>query len=65
MEATVAKKHEIMSKKGVLKEVNLTPSKAIKAFCTACLGYETHPRDCTSRKCPLYVFRGKTQIAFD
>jgi len=42
----------------------LTRSLAIKAFCTECLGFETHPKDCESVNCPLYLFRGKTTIAF-
>lgn len=41
-----------------------TRSKAIKAFCTECLGYETHPKDCTSVNCALYTFRGKSLAAY-
>ena len=45
-------------------EVELTRTTAIKAFCTECLGYETHPRKCEATLCPLYPFRGKTTLAF-
>ena len=60
----MAIKHTIRKKSGKLKNVELTRSLAIKAFCTECLGFETHPKDCTSVNCPLYPFRGKTTIAF-
>ena len=56
-------KHTIRKKSGKLKEVNLTRSLAIKAFCTECMGYgEIHPKDCTAGNCTLYPFRGKTNI---
>lgn len=45
-------------------EVELTPAKAIRAFCTECLGWETHPDDCEAVHCPLYPFRGKTTLAW-
>lgn len=54
--------HTIRRKSGKLKEVELTRSIAIKAFCTECLGYESHPKDCESYHCPLWPFRGKTNI---
>ena len=60
----MGKKHTIRRKSGKLKEVELTRSLAIKAFCTECLGFETHPGDCESINCPLWPFRGKTTIAF-
>jgi len=41
-----------------------TRGKAIKAFCTECLGYETHPKECTNVCCALYPFRGKTLVAW-
>jgi len=58
------KKHTIRRKSGKLKNVELTRSLAIKAFCTECLGYEGHPKDCECFNCPLWPFRGKTTIAF-
>jgi hypothetical protein len=30
-----------------------------------CLGFEENPKNCTSRMCPLYPFRGKTLLAYD
>ena len=37
---------------------------AIKVMCTECMGYEGSPqKDCTSERCPLYPYRGKTRIA--
>lgn len=61
-------KHTIRTKDygttGKVKDVDLARSLAIKAFCTECLGFEEHPKDCTAKLCPLYPFRGKTQIAF-
>ena len=59
----MAIKHKIKRKSGKLKEVNLTRSLAIKAFCTKCMGFgEVHPKDCTSVNCPLYPYRGKTNL---
>ena len=39
-------------------------AKAIKVFCTECLGYEDHPSDCTAFLCPLFPFRGKSHAAY-
>ena len=58
----MAIKHKIRRKNGKLKEVDLTRSLSIKAFCTECLGWETHPKDCESYNCPLWPFRGKTNL---
>ena len=56
-------KHKVRRKYGKLKEIDMTRSIAIKAFCTECMGYgEVHPKDCTSVNCPLYPFRGKTNL---
>jgi len=55
--------HRIRSKTGELVEVGgYSPRKAIKAFCTECMGFETHPKDCTSTNCPIYPFRGKVLL---
>lgn len=43
---------------------NYTRSKAIKAFCTECMGHEEHPKDCGAVTCPLYVFRGRSFVAW-
>jgi len=57
--------HTIRTKSGNLKKVKLIRSLAIRAFCTECLGFgEDHPKNCTSINCPLYPFRGKTELAY-
>jgi hypothetical protein len=43
---------------------NLNRGKAIKLFCTHCLGWETHPNECTATKCELFPFRGRTLAAY-
>ena len=58
----MAVKHTVRRKSGKLKEVQLTRSSAIKAMCTECLGWETHPKECESYNCPLWPFRGKTNL---
>lgn len=40
-------------------EMVISPRKAIKLFCTECMP-DSHPKECTSNLCPLYIFRGKT-----
>ena len=58
------KRHRIRSRSGDPVEVGeYTRSKAIKAFCTECMGFFEHPRECTDARCPLYPFRGKTLLA--
>ena len=57
-------KHVIRKKDSGTVEVTLTRSRAIKAMCTECMGYEEHPKNCTSNLCPLYPFRGKIMLAY-
>lgn len=38
----------------------ITRGRAIKLFCTECLGWEDNPADCTDQLCPLFPYRGKT-----
>ena len=60
-------RHKNYGCKGDQKLVDVekwTRSKAIKAFCTECLGFEIHPKDCTTVCCPLYPFRGKSLTAY-
>lgn len=33
-------------------------------FCTECMGFEEHPRNCTAKLCPLFPFRGKVLDAY-
>lgn len=56
-------KHTIRSPKGGTTTVELTPLKAIKAECSECMAWETHPKECTAKLCPLFPFRGKSMIA--
>lgn len=56
-------KHTIRSPDGGTKQVTLTRKTAIFAACTECMGFETHPKECTSKTCPLYPYRGLTRLA--
>jgi hypothetical protein len=61
-------KHTIRTKdygktKRVVDVDGYTRGRAIKLFCTECLGYEDHPNDCTANMCPLYPYRGKMLTA--
>lgn len=58
-------KHTIRTRKGGLKEVGLTRQRAIKAHCTECCGWETHPNDCTDDNCALYHWRGRSLLDLD
>lgn len=53
--------HTVRTKTGGTVTLNITRGKAIKMFCTECLGWETHPNECTSPLCPLYPYRGLTR----
>lgn len=58
------RKHKIKHRHGGIVEVgNYARSKAIKLFCTECMGWDSHPKDCTAPNCPLFPFRGKKQDA--
>ena len=59
------KTHRIRSRNGEPVEAGrYTRSKAIKAFCTECMGFSGHPQECTAPLCPLYPFRGKSLLAY-
>ena len=45
---------------GTVTFPNYTRGAAIKAHCSECMGWESHPRDCTATQCALYPFRGLT-----
>ena len=53
--------------KNELKEVKLTPIKAIKRFCKECMGFVfAEIEGCTDENCPLYPYRGGTRpIGFE
>jgi hypothetical protein len=44
-------------------EVVLNRQTAIKAQCTECMGYESDPKECTSKLCSLWPWRGKTLVS--
>jgi len=61
------KKHTVRHRDGGVIEVdNYSPTKAIKLFCSECMGWEANKgqtlketiADCPSTKCPLYALRG-------
>ena len=55
---------EFTSTKKVVEIDGYARAKAIKIFCTECLGYEDHPKTCTAPLCPLFPFRGKSQASY-
>lgn len=63
---TASSTHTIRARDGGTVEVDgYTRGRAIKLFCTECLGWgEVHPKDCTDTLCPLFPYRGKTQTAY-
>jgi len=51
-------KHTIRLKDGRIKEVSLTPIKAIRYQCKECLGWSAYEiKRCTGTLCALYPFR--------
>lgn len=55
------KRHTVRTKNGGLIELDITRNKAIKLFCTECMGYgEENIKNCTSIHCPLYPYRGSS-----
>ena len=52
-------KHKIrMKEDGKLKEVALSPNRAIHFQCIECMGWSSHEvKECTDYHCPLYPFR--------
>lgn len=59
-----SRRTEIKLKNGGTKVLYMNRGKAIKVMCTECMGWETHPNDCTSLSCPLYPWRGKSLEAY-
>jgi len=56
--------HIVRSRSGENIAINgMTRGKAIKLFCTECLGWESNPADCTAPLCPLFPYRGKTMAS--
>lgn len=55
-----SKQHTVRTRDGGTVTLTVNRGAAIKLMCTECLGWDTHPRDCTAKLCPLYPFRGLT-----
>jgi len=59
------RRHKVRTRDGGEVEVSpYTRQTAISLMCSECMGWESHPRDCTAVKCPLYPFRRKSQLAY-
>lgn len=56
-------KHTIRTSENGRVELDLTPGLAMKLKCMDCMGWEAHPKDCTSVLCPLYPYRGRTLLS--
>jgi hypothetical protein len=56
--------HTIRAADGGTVTAKLNRGKAIKAMCTECMGFEGNPRDCTSKLCPLFPWRGRILLAW-
>lgn len=60
----VPKQHTVATSDGGFVRVSVggsyTRALAIRLHCTECLGWQTHPRDCTDTTCALFPFRGKS-----
>jgi len=50
--------HKIATKEGSYEWVELTPMKAIRAFCKQCMAWQTQLIEgCTAKHCPLFPYR--------
>ena len=56
--------HTVRTKDGGTISLTITRAKAIKLHCTECMGFEGDPKGCTSPKCALFPYRGKTLAAY-
>ncbi len=55
--------HTVRTRDGYTKAlIPYTRAKAIKVYCTECLGWDLHPRACTDTQCPLFPFRGQSMV---
>lgn len=55
--------HTVRTADGGKTTVKLTRGAAIKLMCMECMGWDTHPKDCTSVMCPLFPYRGRTDAS--
>ena len=50
--------HTIRDKGKQFKTVSLTPMKAIRLFCTECMGFQVlEIKECTDKHCPVFPYR--------
>lgn len=56
--------HTIRAVNGGTITAELNRGRAIKAMCTECMGFEAHPKECTSTLCPLFPWRGKIRLSW-
>ena len=61
MAKALTQENTIRTSDGGMKTIKYSRAMAIKLMCMECMGWETHPKDCTSKHCPLFPFRGYTQ----
>jgi hypothetical protein len=60
----MAIKHLIRDRGNSVKEVSLTPIKAIRLFCNECMGFQVQEiKDCTDTKCSLFPYRMGSNIS--
>jgi len=61
----MARETIIRAKEGGYVKVIITKAQAIKLACTECCGWsEMNPKECPDKFCPLHIFRGKMQLAY-
>ena len=54
----MAIRHQIRTGTGGVREVEVTPKRAIRLMCIECMGFsKTEPAHCTNSYCPLYPYR--------
>ena len=57
----IPQKHTVRTRDGGTITLSVfTRGKAIKVFCTECMGWDMHPKECTDPHCPLYPYRGQS-----
>jgi len=55
--------HTVKTRDGGRKALRIGRKQAIQLCCVECLGWDIHPKDCTSPLCPLFPFRGMTMAS--
>jgi len=57
------RKHTIRTRDEGTKTFTYGRKQGIFLMCVECLGWDDHPKVCTSKMCPLYPFRGQTMAS--